>query len=139
MLCIDFGSGYNPQIGFKTCDVNVGCDYNSIGEVEDNSVDYLRARNVLHHIEDVDSLIKEFKRVLKKDAKVIILDCRKDFFKINVLLDTIWYRSVNKRDDIFIRQSYLNYVDIFINNGFKLIIDMNIKEKELKIFKYQEE
>jgi len=89
MICIDFGSGYNPQEGFKTCDVNAGCDYNSIEEVESNSVEYIRARNVLHHIEDLNSLLNQFKRVLIKGGKVIVIDCKEDFFKINVLLDTI--------------------------------------------------
>ena len=59
-LFIDYGSGYNPKKGYKTCDftTNPCLDYNVIdykiynkdGELPHKSVSIFRLRNVIHHI-----------------------------------------------------------------------------------------
>lgn len=67
-LCIDFGSGYNPKAGYKTCDITTfpQLDFQYDGKDEivglrEKSVDVFYLRNVVHHIPDLQrTFTKEF-------------------------------------------------------------------------------
>lgn len=124
---IDFGSGYNPKPGYLSCDFvyNRNIDLYFIDgkfDLPNNSVDEIFCKNVLHHIKNLDNLYKEFARVLKINGKLSILDCNKDSFKVNYLLDRIWYRHVNNKPEIWFSETYR---DLKPKVGFKVISEYN--------------
>lgn len=136
-LCIDFGCGYNPKNGYKTCDVttNPMLDYqydgkDSIIGLEENSVDVFYLRNVVHHIPDLWRTFTTINKYLKHKGKIVIIDCNKEHFSANVILDKIWYRSVGRDNDIYIAESYRNYMSVLAKLGFKQIFYKQFKEKE---------
>lgn len=117
MLKIDFGSGYNPKKGYKTCDVTYGpfLDYvydeekNQILYCKKESVDEFYMRNVVHHVKDLPKLFECLKYYLKVNGIITIIDAREDYFLKNVILDIIWYRYVILRYDIWFSRSYRDY------------------------------
>lgn len=143
-LFIDFGSGYNPKEGYKTCDfINmpfldyVAIDnriYDGIKEIEDKSVDIIYCRNVLHHIKDLNSLFQNFYRYLKDDGKLEIIECSKQAYYANWFLDTLWYRYVIPRKEVWFSDKYRNYVEIAKMNNFKILTNDIENEKEHFIF-----
>lgn len=132
---LDVGSGYNPAKGYKTCDINFGCDFHNIKEVPSGSAEITRIRNVLHHVPNLDDIANDLYRVTKSNGYLLVIECKKDDFDKNKLLDTIWYRSVNIRNEIFISNEYRNYESYLLKSGFTLIKSSLINEKEIKIFK----
>lgn len=137
-LCIDFGSGYNPKEGYKTCDVvtNPMLDYwydgqNTIVGLEEASVDVFYLRNVIHHIPDLHKTLSVIKKYLKRKGRLVIIDCNKEHFRSNVILDKIWYRYVRNDSNIFISESYRDYMNVLIELGFKLLYYKQVKEKEI--------
>ena len=137
-LYIDFGSGYNPKKGYKTCDIatNPMLDYwydgqNTIVGLKEVSVDIFYLRNVIHHIPDLYKTLSVIKKYLKHKGKLIIIDCNKEHFNTNVILDKIWYRYVRNDNRIFISESYRDYMDVLIELGFKPLYYKQIKEKEI--------
>lgn len=137
-LYIDFGSGYNPKKGYKTCDVvtNPMLDYwydghNTIVGLKEASVDIFYLRNVIHHIPNLYKTLSVIKKYLKHKGKLIIIDCNKEHFNTNVILDKIWYRYVRNDNQIFISESYRDYMDVLIELGFKPLYYKQIKEKEI--------
>lgn len=145
MIKIDFGSGYNPKKGFKTCDNTfspfldyVSKDYKIFdknNELRQNSVDVLYCRNTLHHIKEIDKLLKNFYNYLKNGGYLEIIECRKEFFKNNLLLDNIWYRYINNDKEIFISQEYRDYISLSLQIGFKLESIEYFNEKEKIVLK----
>ena len=146
MLKIDFGSGYNPKIGYCTCDITtspfldfVSHDnkiYNRKGEIKSNSVDTIHCRNVLHHIKDLDNLLNNFYKYLKQDGTLEIIDCSKDFFYKNVILDIFWYKWFDGgKRNIWFSKNYRNISDIVNNAGFHIIEHKYVDEKEIIICK----
>lgn len=93
MLKIDFGSGYNPYPGYKTCDITQGpyLDYvyntetNEIIGLQEGSVDEFRLKNVLHHA-DIPKVIQCLHRYLKSGGILQIIAIppkrRVDYLKI---------------------------------------------------------
>ena len=142
-LHIDFLSGYNPVVGFKTCDyiytpkldLFFDTDTYTILGVNDSSVSFLWCRNAIHHIKDLNKLVKEFYRVLSTDGFVVVVECREEYFANNVLLDTIWYRGITQREEVWFSHEYRNYEDVFVKHGFFLYHSSTDKEKEIKKFK----
>ena len=92
---LDFGSGYNPEKDFKTCDIYGYVDYYfdpiSYKVNTDDKFDYIRCRNVIHHIKDIDKLSQEFNRLLTDGGTLEIIECRKEYYNENF---KIW--STNK-------------------------------------------
>lgn len=136
-LCIDFGSGYNPKKGYKTCDITNSphLDYRYDGKdniegLEENSVDVFYLRNVVHHIQDLWMTFTTIRKYLKYAGKLIIIDCNKESFEENVMLDRIWYRFVNNDRNIYISEKYRNYTAILETLGFKPIDYKHYKLKE---------
>lgn len=139
-LCIDFGSGHNPKKGYKTCDVttNPMLDYQYDGKdyilgLEENTVDVFYIRNVIHHIPDLRRTFKAIRKYLKHNGKLIIIDCNKKCFDANVMLDKIWYRHVGN-NNMFISETYRDYISILAELGFKQIFYKQLKEKEITIY-----
>lgn len=124
MLKIDFGCGYNPQKGYKRCDVTYSpvLDYvydiktNRIVDCKDNSVDEIFCRNVLHHVEDLFALFKEFHRVLKIGGVIHIIDANESGYEANKFLDNLWYKSINIRPEIWWSEQYRNFVYFLCKN-----------------------
>lgn len=76
-LCIDFGSGYNPKTGYKTCDITTfpQLDFQYDGKDEivglrEKSVDVFYLRNVVHHIPDLQRTFTTLKKYLKVGGKL---------------------------------------------------------------------
>jgi ubiquinone/menaquinone biosynthesis C-methylase UbiE len=141
-LKIDFLSGYNPLSSFKSCDyiytpkLDFFFDINNYKiPVPNSTVSILRCRNALHHIAELEKLAEEFFRVLLPGGKILVIECREPYFKNNVLLDTIWYRSVSYRDDIWFATEYRDYEKVFTSFGFCLKKSCVWLEKEIKVFK----
>lgn len=135
MLQIDFGSGYNPLEGFKTCDFvpNPKLDYfYHDGEIEglNEPVNWFRLRNVIHHLPDIRKTIQDLKKYLAKDGVIEIIEVRKDKYKSNTFLDKLWYRFVVPRKDIFISAEWRDYLSIMRQEGFRCRYSAVSREKE---------
>lgn len=135
---LDFGSGYNPKKGFKSCDIYGYVDYyfDPIKykiNVNDNEFDFIRCKNVIHHVKDLNKLSDEFYRVLKNDGLLKIIDVRKEYYDSNYFLDYLWYRYIIPRYDIWFSNKYRNCRNYFKN--FYLINYFIYKEKEIFILK----
>jgi SAM-dependent methyltransferase len=139
---LDFGSGYNPKEGYKTCDFTFGsnldfCYDSNINKIisSDGNVckkllfKNINCRNVLHHIKNIKLTINELYRVLKIGGKLTIIEPRKEYFKQNIFLDKLWYCSINKREDIWISEEYREYDNILKNKFKKINITYN-EEKQ---------
>jgi ubiquinone/menaquinone biosynthesis C-methylase UbiE len=139
---IDFLSGYNPAPGFSTCDyiyhpsLDIFFDIENyrFENIKDTSINLIRCRNAVHHVPDLYKLVKEFNRVLTSFGKVVIIECREDKYPANFLLDTIWYRGVNNREEIWFSPVYRNYTDILTTQQFTLIESKQTELKEIKVF-----
>lgn len=141
MLKIDFGSGYNPKYGYKTCDFTEASfldfyyDGISIIGCEKNSVDEFYLRNVVHHIPNLKEVFEMLYCYLKRNGTIEIVDVRKESYKQNVILDILWYRYVIPRNEIWFSTVYRNYFDTLKEIGFILIEHYFKEEKEVTIWK----
>lgn len=141
LLKIDFGSGYNPKNGYKTCDITNApfldfmYDGNKIIGCKENSVDEFYLRNVVHHIENLEDVFSMLHHYLKKNGIIKIIDVRKECYKQNVILDIIWYRYVMPRREIWFSFVYRDYFEILKNTGFKLVKQYIENEKEVSMWR----
>lgn len=139
MLKIDFGSGYNPNKGYKLCDITYSpvLDYvydqdnNVIIGAEENTVDEFYLRNVVHHLPDIAKTFTCLKKYLKVGGRIKIIDVRKEYFKQNLFLDRLWYRFVIPRPEVWYSTTYRDYFTILKELGFKLISYEYKEEKEM--------
>lgn len=137
MKKLDFGSGYNPEDDYETCDIYGYVDYyfDPIEykiEADDKSFDLIRCRNVIHHIKDIKKLSKEFSRVLKTEGILEITEARKEYYSANYYLDYLWYRFVIPRYEVWFCNKYRDCRDYF--DEFDLEHYDTLDEKELFIF-----
>ena len=134
---LDFGSGYNPQDDYKTCDIYGYVDYyfdpiEYYIDVEDKTFDIIRCRNVIHHIQDIKRLSKEFSRVLKDGGILEITEARKEYYSANYYLDYLWYRFIIPRYEVWFCKKYRDCRDYF--DEFELNLYETLNEKERFIF-----
>lgn len=115
-MLLDFGSGYAPRAGYKTCDVTgwaidyrFDTRYYTIEGVPDNSVWILHCRNVLHHIPKLERLAEEFLRVLAPGGLLEVIDCAPEAYGANVFLDRLWYRGIIPRPEVWFAERYRDY------------------------------
>lgn len=144
-LCIDIGSGYNPAKGYKTADITEFPNldyiiknnkiYSKISELKVNSVDKFRLRNVIHHVKNLDEFFNNLFKYLKKTGIIEIIDCNKTNYFANFCLDNLWYRYIIPRKEIFIADNYRDYTKIAKKNGFNVIQQNIINEKEITILR----
>ena len=138
---IDFGSGYNPKEGYSTCDITtspfldfISYDnkiYSREGEVKENTVDKIRCRNVLHHVKDLQALLTNFYRYLKIGGELEIIDCAKEFYPQNVILDNIWYRWFDDgKRGVWYSTEYRSFIPYLQKIGFVIKEHKIINEKE---------
>jgi len=132
---LDFGSGYNPQKGYSTCDVTSSpyLDFLFDGEkiisretgseVRDNTFEEIHCKNVLHHVEDVEKLLNYLKNKLTFGGQLIIIDSNKSSYQRNLILDLLWYRFVIPTYEIWFSKEYrdlhLVILNIFQNFGYR--------------------
>ncbi|MCX8179386.1 MAG: class I SAM-dependent methyltransferase [Candidatus Aenigmarchaeota archaeon] len=75
MIKIHAGCGMKKIKGFINIDKNkstkpdIICDLNYL-PFKNSSIDFIKSEDVLEHIQDLESLMKEFYRVLKKNGKM---------------------------------------------------------------------
>lgn len=131
---LDFGSGFAPIKGWATLDSGANCTFNSINEIPDNTITKIRFRNVLHHIQDLDLLFSEITPKLRSNAKIIVIECREEYYRANLILDLLWYRFIQNRTDIHIAPRYRDYRKTLKNLGFTLQQQTVEDEKEVVIF-----
>jgi len=114
---LDFGSGYNPGKDFKTCDIYGYVDYYfdpiSYKIDTDDKFDYIRCRNVIHHIKDLTKLASELNRVLEDDGILEVIEPRKEYYNENYYLDYLWYRFVIPRYEVWFCNKYRDCRDYF--------------------------
>ena len=141
MLKIDFGSGYNPNKEYKTCDITGSpiLDYlydkkDTILDLKEKSVDEFYLRNVVHHIPDLKRTFKCLKKYLKDDGKIKIIECKKENYYANWFLDSLWYRYVIPREEIWFSDKYRDYKNVLLSIGFKKIESYEENEKEISIW-----
>lgn len=127
---LDFGSGYGACSGWATLDFGYKCTYNDISEIPDNSITKIRFRNVLHHIEDIESLFNALKSKFRQNVKIIIIECRKEFFDKNVFLDVLWYRGIIPNPKMYIAREYRDFGKILSKIGFSVFQREMNNEKE---------
>jgi len=135
---LDYGSGYNPRKNFYTADIYGHVDYyidpTTYKLNTNNKFDFILARNVLHHIKNLDKLVKEFYSMLNDNGRVAVIEPAKEYYKQNYILDYIWYRFVIPRYEVWFCDHYRDYEKNFIANGFRLLKSFRLKEKEVKLF-----
>jgi len=133
---LDFGSGYNPEKDFKTCDIYGYVDYYfdpiSYKVYTNDKFDYIRCRNVIHHIKDIHKLSKEFNRLLNDGGTLEIIEPRKEYYSENYYLDYLWYRFVIPRYEVWFCNHYRDCRNYF--NEFELIGYKTEDEKEIFIY-----
>ena len=49
-----------------------------IDSIDDNSIDVIKSDGVLHHIENIDFVLREFKRILKKNGVINLMIYNRD-------------------------------------------------------------
>ena len=120
---LDFGSGYNPGDGFKTCDIYGYVDYYFDPETytiqTTELFHHIRCRNVIHHIKDLDRLADEFYDKLYKGGTLEIIDVREEYFEQNYYLDYLWYRYVIPRYEVWFSKKYRDPEEYFLKFDLK--------------------
>lgn len=139
MVKIDFGSGYNPRSGYASCDFiplpNLGYYFdgkhitNLVGEVDKYSI-----RNVLHHIKDLDCIIDYLVGTLAVGGTIEVIECRREHYSTNYLLDSIYYRWCNCKPEIWFSDAYRDYKSI-LKKSMILIEGYYDGEKEVSLWK----
>lgn len=104
--------------------------YDKETELDNNSVDKFHCRNVIHHIYDLPSLFENFYRYLKTDGELEIIECKKDNYYANKFLDTLWYRYVIPRKEVWFANEYRDYIKVALSIGFKIKTVDTVDEKE---------
>lgn len=139
MVKIDFGSGYNPRIGYASCDFiplpNLAYyfDGRSITNLKDKVSNY-SIRNVLHHVKDLDYTINYLVSTLTVNGTIEITECRREYYSINYLLDSIYYRWCNYKPEIWFSDTYRDYKSI-LEKSMVLINEYYNSEKEVTLWK----
>lgn len=142
-LKIDFGSGYNPNHEYKTCDITYLPNLDYVYDQENNvilgckthSVDEFYLRNVVHHLPDIEKTFRCLLSYLKNNGEIKIIDVRKEFFKQNVILDIIWYRYVIPRYEVWFSGYYRDYFKILENLGMERVDYYIQEEKEVSVWR----
>ncbi len=140
---LDFGSGYNPEGNYETCDIYGYVDYyfdpiEYKTDAEDKSFDIIRCRNVIHHIKNLKKLSKEFTRILKDGGLIEIIEPRKEYYSSNYYLDYLWYRFIIPRYEVWFSNKYRDCRDYFCEK-FTLEYHEIQDEKEIFIFMKKED
>ena len=142
MFKLDFGSGYSPTDGYFTCDIEPAftLDYlynieqNKIIGINDSSVDCIKCRNVIHHVQDLGALVLEFKRILKTNGIIEITEPNELSYDANNVLDYVWYRYIIPRYNIWFSPKYREYRKIF-SSQFNETSYIMKNEKEMVIYR----
>lgn len=142
-LKIDFGSGYNPNKDYKICDITYLPNLDYVYDQENNviigcekvSVDEFYLRNVVHHIPDMERTFKCLLKYLKDDGEIKIIDVRKEYFKQNVILDTLWYRYVIPRYEVWFSNYYRDYFKVLESLGMERVKYYIQDEKEVSVWR----
>jgi ubiquinone/menaquinone biosynthesis C-methylase UbiE len=96
----------------------------------DNSFDFISCLLMLHHVNDLEFLIKEIKRILKPNGILLIIehDCHDDYDKLILnILHTFYGFLVDKDENTISNPSYSQYFNwcewdfIFHKNKFSFI------------------
>ena len=82
----------------------------------------------------MDELFKCLLPKLRKNAKIIIIECRKEFYYANFFLDTLWYRSIIPDLSLYISHEYRDYRKNLEMLGFNIKQQSFKDEKEEVVF-----
>lgn len=142
MIKIDFGSGYNPKEGYKTCDITYSpyLDYvydrktNKIIDLEENSVSEFYLKNVLHHC-NIEKVAECLFQYLKQNGIITIIEPLPEKYESNRCLDIYWYRYIYPRYEYTIPPlKREDYVNIFLKY---FCIKSHTKTKIYDIYKFE--
>ncbi len=110
-------------------------EQNKILGCSKNTVDEFYLRNVVYHLPDMKRTFECLIEYLKEDGEIKIIDVREEYFRTNVILDTIWYRYVIPRYEVWFSRHYRNYFEILESLGMKKVDYYIQEEKEVSIWK----
>ena len=106
----------------------------TILDLKEKSVDEFYLRNIVHHIPDLKRTFKCLKKYLKDNGKIKIIECKKENYHANWFLDSLWYRYIIPREEVWFSDKYRNYGNVLLNIGFKKIEFYEENEKEISIW-----
>lgn len=95
--------------------------------IADNSQEFLTAMMMLHHVENLDGLLKEAWRVTAPGGYLIIRehDCRhRDIGEFNSFMDHMWYQVFSDASNVPINDHYYSseeWRDIIEEYGFRML------------------
>ena len=77
-----------------------------INGIDDNSIDVIKSDGVLHHIENIDFVLKEFKRILKKNGVINLMIYNRDslWFHLHVNYELMIKKKIlsnSSEDEVF--------------------------------------
>lgn len=81
---------------------------------KDNSFDYVLLTDVLHHVKNQNRLIREIRRVLKKDGKLLIMDFNPSYKRVKLLgvIERLLFRKIYYKNCGFV-------INLLLTNDFK--------------------
>jgi ubiquinone/menaquinone biosynthesis C-methylase UbiE len=99
----------------------------------DTHFDQIHCKNVIHHVRSIKKLFKEFHRILRPEGEVIIIEPTPKAFDTNVFLDTLWYRSIIPREEVWFSRVYRDYRTALTKCQFRITLELEADEKEFVI------
>ena len=136
LIKLDYGSGYQPEAGFKTADICGRPDFFvkdcEVLEMKKEACQLVRLKNVFHHVLDSKKLDKEMKRVINQKGTLMVIEPTEENYESNKFWDRLWYRGVIPRPEIVWSENYRDPVEYF--PSFKLISRKKNNPYEIFIF-----
>jgi ubiquinone/menaquinone biosynthesis C-methylase UbiE len=109
---------------------------NKLGSLDANSFDFIISTLVIAHIQNIEEIVNEWNRLLKKNGEIFFTDFHPAALKKGAK------RTFNKNGNTITIKNYIHTVEklenLFLSLGFKLlsrnekIIDENVKEFYIK-------
>jgi len=112
-ICVDVENWFDTYSNKDTNIELVITDGKTIN-IKDNSVDVILCNHVLHHIENLDDMLDELARIIKKDGILIIKEHNCYYKELSYVIDI--YHALfelvfkKKQNDKFIENYYSNYL-----------------------------
>lgn len=112
-ICVDVENWFDTYTNKNTNIELVITDGKTIN-IKDNSVDVILCNHVLHHIENLDEILDEIARIMKKDGILIVKEHNCYYKELSYVIDI--YHALfelvfrKKQNDKFTENYYSNYL-----------------------------
>jgi len=129
----DIKDSINPNFNFILLQNN-----NLMPTIKNNSIDFINASMVLHHVKDIDQTLNEFKRIISSKGIIVVRehDCRNESFStfldiLHGLYSLVWSEPMEDPDFVKTYEAYYKSYDewdkLFRSYGFQKIYFDNKK------------